>query len=89
MERFRQLFSRRRDDPAAEAMPQSVDDAGGSTLDDVRGGTMTHDVGRKVIGDEQIAEAMQILQEYKRGKASLERRIVDNEQWYRLRHWES
>lgn len=89
MERFRQLFSRRRGDPTAGAMPQSVDDAGGSTLDDVRGGTMTQDAGRKVIGEEQIAEAMQTLQEYKRGKASLERRIVDNEQWYRLRHWES
>ena len=29
-----------------------------------------------------------ILNKYKAGKANLERRIVDNEQWYKLRHWE-
>ena len=42
----------------------------------------------QVIGREQIAEANQILQKYKQGKANLEKRIVDNEQWYKLRHWE-
>lgn len=42
----------------------------------------------QVIGREQIAEANQILQNYKKGKANLEKRIVDNEQWYKLRHWE-
>ncbi len=41
-----------------------------------------------VIGKEQIAEANQILLKYKQGKANLERRIIDNEQWYKLRHWE-
>ncbi len=40
------------------------------------------------IGREEVAKAEIILQKYKDGKASLERRIVDNEQWYRLRHWE-
>ena len=42
----------------------------------------------QVIGKEQIHEASLILQRYKEGKANLERRIVDNEQWYKLRHWE-
>ena len=41
-----------------------------------------------VIGREQIAEANQILQNYKKGKENLEKRIIDNEQWYKLRHWE-
>jgi hypothetical protein len=41
-----------------------------------------------VIGREQIAEANQILQNYKKGKANLEERIIANEQWYKLRHWE-
>lgn len=41
-----------------------------------------------VIGREQIAEANQILQNYKKGKANLEERIISNEQWYKLRHWE-
>ena len=40
------------------------------------------------IGKEQIQEANLILQKYKQGKANLEKRIVDNEQWYKLRHWE-
>ena len=42
----------------------------------------------QVIGREQIQKANLTLQKYKEGKANLERRIVDNEQWYKLRHWE-
>lgn len=42
----------------------------------------------QVIGKEQIHAAQLTLQKYKEGKANLERRIVDNEQWYKLRHWE-
>ena len=40
------------------------------------------------IGEEQVREANRVLQEYKSGKAMLEKRIVDNEKWYKLRHWE-
>ena len=42
----------------------------------------------QVIGRKQIQEANATLQRYKEGKANLEKRIVDNEQWYKLRHWE-
>ena len=42
----------------------------------------------QVIGKEQIFKANQTLMKYKEGKANLERRIVDNEQWYKIRHWE-
>ena len=42
----------------------------------------------QVIGKKQVQEANAILQKYKEGKANLEKRIVDNEQWYKLRHWE-
>ena len=41
------------------------------------------------IGKEAVQKATQILKKYKEGKANLERRIVDNEQWFKLRHWES
>ena len=41
-----------------------------------------------VIGREQLHRAQVILNRYKEGKANLERRVVDNEQWYKLRHWE-
>ena len=40
------------------------------------------------IGREQIHKAQFTLNRYKQGKANLEQRIVDNEQWYKLRHWE-
>ena len=40
------------------------------------------------IGREQVQEANKTLMKYKEGKANLEKRIVDNEQWYKLRHWE-
>ena len=40
------------------------------------------------IGAEQLREAIQTLRKYKQGKANLEQRVIDNEEWYRLRHWE-
>ena len=42
----------------------------------------------EVIGREEIQNAQQILNKYKEGKRNLEQRIVDNEQWYKMRHWE-
>ena len=42
----------------------------------------------QVIGREQIQAAQQTLNKYKEGKANLEQRIVENEQWFKLRHWE-
>ena len=42
----------------------------------------------QVIGREQVQKAQQILNKYKEGKANLEQRIVENEQWFKLRHWE-
>ena len=39
------------------------------------------------IGKEAVHEATLTLQKYKEGKANLDRRIVENEEWYRLRHW--
>ena len=40
------------------------------------------------IGKKQVQEAYQTLLRYKQGKANLEQKIVDNEQWYKIRHWE-
>lgn len=42
----------------------------------------------QVIGREQVQTANQTMMRYKEGKANLERKIVENEQWYKLRHWE-
>ncbi len=39
------------------------------------------------IGPAEVAEALRILQRYKAGKASLDRRLVDNELWFKMAHW--
>ena len=43
----------------------------------------------KTIGKDDIRRAAEILRKYKEGKANLENRIVDDELWWELRHWES
>ena len=48
----------------------------------------TPETVEKRIGKKQIDEATSTLQEYKNGKANLEHRIVEDEQWYKLRHWD-
>lgn len=40
------------------------------------------------IGKQDIIEAAEILSKYKRGKENLEKRIIEDEEWYKLRHWE-
>ena len=41
-----------------------------------------------MIEQNKVKEGESILQEYKNAKANLEKRIIDNEQWYKMRHWE-
>jgi hypothetical protein len=43
---------------------------------------------KMVIGEKEITNAIDALKKYKAGKESLERRIIENEQWFKLRHWE-
>ena len=40
------------------------------------------------IGAEELRRANGILKKYKEGKTRLEQRIIDNEQFWKLRHWE-
>ena len=42
----------------------------------------------QVIGREQVQKANLTLNKYKEGKTNLEQKIVENEQWYKQRHWE-
>lgn len=44
---------------------------------------------RQAIGETEVRDALTILERYKSCKASLEQRIVSNELWYRLRHWDT
>ena len=43
---------------------------------------------RPRIGAEELRKANMILKRYKEGKTRLEQRIIDNEQFWKLRHWE-
>ena len=44
---------------------------------------------RRRIEKEEIAVAAEILRDYKNSKSALEARITEDEQWWRLRHWET
>ena len=43
---------------------------------------------RPKIGAEELRRANGILKKYKEGKTRLEQRIIDDEQFWKLRHWE-
>ncbi len=44
--------------------------------------------GTKVIDKKAIEKAVETLKKYKDGKKNLEDRIVEEEQWWKLRHWD-
>lgn len=50
---------------------------------------LSQPAGEDRIGKREIGKAIEILQKYKDGKSSLESRIVEDELWWELRHWEA
>ena len=46
-------------------------------------------VTRAAIGEDELREAIKTLGEYKAGKANLEARIIEDDKWWRLRHFEA
>ena len=40
------------------------------------------------IGQKQIREAAETLRKYKEGKANYDKTVIENERWYKMRHWE-
>ena len=49
---------------------------------------LTRHEGEQVITKKDIMNATETLREYKKGKANLEQRIVEDELWWEQRHWE-
>ena len=45
-------------------------------------------MGVKTMVDTRIREGETILEKYKQGKEMLDKRVVENEEWYKMRHWE-
>ena len=46
------------------------------------------DMAVPVITPDDVARGTELLRRYKDGKRALEARIIADEQWYRLRHWQ-
>lgn len=40
-----------------------------------------------IIGSEQVKTALETLKKYKQQKKNFDDRVVDNEEWWKLRHW--
>lgn len=51
--------------------------------------TVGTEVTGTTIGPDQVRAAMETLNKYKQGKRNLEERIIANEDWFKLRHWDS
>ena len=52
------------------------------------GAGMIQGAVKKAIGEEQVRRARAIYQRYRDGKAALDRRVIDNEEWYRMRYYD-
>lgn len=67
--------------PTAEGYVQQKRQLPSGTLDGFR-------ALAQVIGREQVQKARLTMQKYKEGKHHLEQKVIQNEQWYKLRNWE-
>lgn len=71
---------------APEGRPEQRPGAGGTPSAEV---LPPHEqTAQRLVTDEDVKEALVTLDKYKQGKANLERRIIEDERWYQLRHWE-
>jgi len=78
--------------PSPTGRPQSVEDV-------ARDEIMMLDIHQQMeeerkskppaIGEEQIRKASEILKKYKEGKGNLENKIINDEQYWKLRHWDT
>ncbi len=77
-------------DKAAQVGPMGT--AGGAPWEDsAQVGAMVQATGQgpaQVLSKKDIARAIATLKKYKEGKRNLESRIVEEERWWRLRHWD-
>lgn len=56
--------------------------------EDMSGAALVMPREQPSIGEKEVSEAIATLSKYKDGKSNLENRIVEDEEWYKLRHWE-
>ena len=86
------LFGRKPEEMAA-GLPPSVGIPGvqrdESVSPEMAAMLLTTPSTQKRIGQEEVAKAISILTRYKQGKSNLEERVVQDELWWELRHWEA
>ena len=49
---------------------------------------LTQNKEQQMITEKDVHRAEVILEKYRQGKKNLERQIVENEQWWKMQHWE-
>ena len=69
----------------AQGKPIPSDVAGASTMD--QPATQYRPAGSRIT-KEMLQQATRTLHKYRAGKASVERRIIDAQQWWKLHNWE-
>ncbi|MBO4979437.1 MAG: hypothetical protein J6D16_03425 [Clostridia bacterium] len=80
------LFGRNKPNAEAPAAQRRFQALGQRAIDG--DGVLAPHAQKAAIGRGEVLKAVATLNKYKEGKANLEQKIIDNEQWYKLRHWE-
>lgn len=84
-------YRARKEGQPSEPVPENANVDGTPSAEpvektDSNDGSVPNSDGRK-IGTKEIHQAQEILNRYKQGKSNLEKRIISNEQWWKMRHW--
>ena len=69
-------------------MPQSLTGQPGGQTGQPEGTYFTA-AAEPAIGEDEVRQANDLLQKYKAGKAALDKRIIENELWFRMGHWKN
>lgn len=83
--KYKAMFRAEKKGQLAESVTENANEDGTQAVE-TTDGRVPNDDGKK-IGTKEIHEAQEILNRYKQGKANLEKRIISNEQWWKMRHW--
>ena len=88
------IFDRLRRRPEEEET-QSTGPVGVGAFAEAPGGGMAGydaavdlSLAQQVIGKDEIRKATQTLRQYMTGKHALDQRLIENDQWWRQRHWD-
>lgn len=73
--------------PAARALLRPPDAQQSSQSGTAAGQDAMQVLHKDRIGPAEVAKAQTILDKYRDGKAALENRIIENDRWFKLRHW--